>query len=165
MEISPAMHDEEGVEGRPAMPSGDIALPPAVEPDDVPRSGQPQPGSRRGRPWEKGRTGNPAGRPPKRAHQAHYIARSLIARQAVPLTRKMIDLALAGDKAMLRLCHQSIAPPRREAPIDLQLPPVAERADLKAMMVAIADAAARGTMTAAQARTLVRMLDDILCRV
>ena len=80
----------------------------------------------------------------------------------MPLTQKQIDLALAGNPTMLRLCHQSIVPPRREAPIDLQLPPIQQRDDVKNMMLAVADAAARGTITSAQAGALVRMLAAIL---
>jgi hypothetical protein len=53
-------------------------------------------------------------------------------------------------------------PPRREAPIDLQLPPITELSDLKTMMLAVADAAARGTVTSAQAGALVRMLAVVL---
>ena len=139
--------------------------PAGVEPDDPPRPlpERPPRASPRGRSWIKGESGNPAGRPPKRAHVAAYVARSLIGRKAIPLTRKQIDLALGGDKTMLRLLHQSMVPPRREAPIDLQLPPIENRADLKNMMIAVADAAARGTITSAQAGTLVRMLAGVIC--
>src|SRR4051812_15424122 len=138
--------------------------PSGVEPDDPPRATRELPANTapRGRPWVKGQSGNPVGRPPKRAHAAHYVARALIGRKAVPLTRTQIDLALAGDKGMLRLCQQSIMPPRREAPIDLQLPPITEPSDLKAMMLAVADAAARGTVPSAQAGALVRMLAVVL---
>jgi hypothetical protein len=164
MEISDVMGERERAESLPVAPSDKPGWPTGVEPDDPPRP-QPEPPEKApppGRPWVKGQSGNPAGRPPKRAHAAHYVARSLIGRKAVPLTRKQIDLALAGDKTMLRLCQQSIMPPRREAPIDLQLPPITERGDLKAMMMAVADAAARGTIASAQAGALVRMLAVVL---
>jgi hypothetical protein len=121
-----------------------------------------KPPALRGRPWVKGQSGNPAGRPRRRAHVAAAVANGMVSRKAILLTNKVLDLALAGDKTMLRLCYGQLAPPRREMPFDLQLPPIAERADLKAMMKAVADAAARGGITAAQADALVRMLKTIL---
>jgi hypothetical protein len=161
MEISDAMQPALGAEAPIAEAPQQKKWPSGVEPDDPARE-LPTNTAPRGRPWVRGQSGNPAGRPAKRAHAAHYVARALIGRKAVPLTRTQIDLALAGDKGMLRLCQQSIMPPRREAPIDLQLPPITEPSDLKAMMLAVADAAARGTLTSAQAGALVRMLAVVL---
>jgi hypothetical protein len=163
MEISEITELRDGPESPAPKQPDHKAWPAGVEPDDPPSPFREPPNAApRGRPWIRGQSGNPAGRPPKRAHVAHYVARSLIGRKAVLLTQKQIDLALAGNATMLRLCHQSIVPPRREAPIDLQLPPIQQRDDLKNMMLAVADAAARGTITSAQAGALVRMLAAIL---
>jgi hypothetical protein len=81
----------------------------------------------------------------------------------VPLTLKLLDLALAGDRAALRLCLDRIAPSRREPPVALELPPLANRDDLRAAMRAVADAAANGVITPAQSDTLARMLYAVLC--
>jgi hypothetical protein len=111
----------------------------------------------RGRPWVKGQSGNPAGRP-SRARQAAVVAEALIARKTVPLTMKALELALAGDRAVLRLCLDRIAPARREPPIDLDLPPIKGRSDLLIALTAVADATASGTLTSSQSATLTRML-------
>jgi hypothetical protein len=66
----------------------------------------------RGRPWVKGQSSNPHGRP-SRAYQAAYVAESLIGRKTVPLTNKLIELALLGDRAALRACLDRIL--RRDA--------------------------------------------------
>jgi hypothetical protein len=76
----------------------------------------------RGRPWVKGQWGNPAGRPPRRHHVAAVVAHGMIDRKTIPLTDRLIGLALAGDKTALRLCIERIVPRRREMPLDLQLP-------------------------------------------
>jgi hypothetical protein len=112
----------------------------------------------RGRPWVKGQSGNPRGRP-SRARQAAYVAEGLIARKTVPLTSKLIELALLGDRAALRLCLDRIAPARREPPIDLELPPtIGSRADLLVALTAIAEAAASGALTSSQSAALTQML-------
>jgi hypothetical protein len=51
---------------------------------------------------------------------------------------------------------------RREAPVDLRLPPIQNRNDVREAMKAVADAAMRGTITSAQARALSQTLVAIL---
>jgi len=121
------------------------------------QSGAVEPVRPRGRPWVKGQSGNPAGRP-SRARQAAHVAEALIARKTVPLTNKTIELALAGDRTALRLCLDRIAPARREPPIDLALPTIKSRADLLVALTAIADAAASGALTSSQSAALTQML-------
>ena len=76
----------------------------------------------------------------------------------MPLTNTLINLALSGDRAALRLCLDRIAPARRELPVDLDLPVVVKRADLSAALTTIAEAAASGSLTTSQCETLTRML-------
>lgn len=111
-----------------------------------------------GRRFVKGQSGNPAGRPPSRAYKAAYVAGALIQNKTVPLTRKLIELALSGDPAALRMCFQRIAPPPREAPLALDLPPVDSEADLADAIAALLDAAARGVISPTQAATLARTM-------
>src|SRR5439155_18350065 len=124
----------------------------------------------RGRPWLKGQSGNPAGRPGKldaatlnavaadmaeQAQAAAIVAADLITCQTVPLTRKLIQLALAGDRTALRLCVERVAPARRQAPI---VAPIEASGDARAAIAIVADAAAAGVITSAQAAMLARML-------
>lgn len=118
---------------------------------------EPPPPKPRGRPWIKGQSGNPAGRP-SRARQAARVAQGLIGRKTVPLVNKLLELALLGDRTALRLCLDRIAPARREPPIDLDLPAVRSRADLRRALTAIAGAASADALTSSQAAALARML-------
>jgi hypothetical protein len=117
-----------------------------------------EPPKPRGRPWVKGQSGNPRGRP-SRAYQAAYVAESLIGRKTVPLTNKLIELALLGDRAALRACLDRIVPARREPPIDLDLPEtINTRAGLLAALTEIANATASGALTSSQSAALAQML-------
>jgi hypothetical protein len=111
----------------------------------------------RGRPWLKGQSGNPAGRP-SRARQAAVVAEALIGRKTVPLTNKLIQLALSGDRVALRLCLDRIVPARREPPIDLDLPWIKDRAELLDALRVIADATASCALTSSQSAALSRMV-------
>ncbi len=131
-----------------------LTIPQPPEAEQQTPAAPPRP---RGRPWAKGQSGNPDGRP-SRARQAATVAEALIARKTVLLTNKTLELALAGDRTLLRDCLNRIAPPRREPPIDLDLPKIKNRADLLTALTAVADAAAAGDLTAPQSATLTRML-------
>ena len=115
----------------------------------------------RGRPWAKGQSGNPAGRP-RRIHPPAAVAEYVIGRKTIPLAKKVRDLALAGDKTMLKLWYQQLALYRRAAPDWPGLPLVEDRAELRALREAVAAAAAKGAITAAQADALVRIVNTVM---
>jgi hypothetical protein len=68
----------------------------------------------RGRPFPKGQSGNPAGRPRGSSNRATRAAEMLLDGEATALTRKAVELALAGDQAALRLCLDRTVAPRRD---------------------------------------------------
>ncbi len=86
----------------------------------------------------------------------------MIARKTIPLAKKLRDLALAGDRSMLRLWFQHVAPSRRGTPHWLALPLVEDRAELRALREAVAEAAAKGAITTAQADALVRIVNTVM---
>src|SRR4029077_3934531 len=96
----------------------------------------------RGRPWPPGQSGNPRGRP-ARAHVATKVAQALIDRKTVSLIDAALGWARGAKKPMLRLCLERLLPPRREAPVWLNLPPIESRADLRQAMKAVANAVAQ----------------------
>jgi hypothetical protein len=58
----------------------------------------------RGRPFVKGRSGNPTGRRYGSCNKKTLTAAVLLDGEAEALTRKAVELALAGDRTALRLC-------------------------------------------------------------
>lgn len=121
----------------------------------------PPPLRPRGRPWVKGQSGNPAGRP-ARAHTTARVAEYLIGQKTIPLTKKLIALALDGDKTAMRLCLDRIAPPRRDADEWLGLALAEDTDELREVMNAVANAAEKGAITAAQSEALVRLVKTVL---
>ena len=72
--------------------------------------------------FEKGRSGNPSGRPVGSRNAATLAAEALLAGESEALTRKAIELALDGDATALRLCIERIVPKRNDRPIQFALP-------------------------------------------
>ncbi|HEX5454735.1 MAG TPA: DUF5681 domain-containing protein [Stellaceae bacterium] len=112
--------------------------------------------------FAKGGSGNPAGRPKGAKNRATLLAEQFLEGEAAALARKAVAMALAGDAAALRLCLDRLIAPRRERPVRLALPALRGAGDLGAAMAAVADAAAEGTITPAEACELSQMLETYM---
>src|SRR5437868_2117381 len=116
----------------------------------------------RGRPFPKGQSGNPAGRPRGSSNRATRAAEMLLDGDATALTRKAVELALAGDQAPLRLCLDRTVAPRRERAVELALPPIHSADDILAAMKVISGAVGRGAITPGEGFTLSQMIETFL---
>ncbi|HMO70439.1 MAG TPA: hypothetical protein PKC84_02125 [Paracoccaceae bacterium] len=102
--------------------------------------------------------GNP-GKPRGARHRATQAALTLLDGQAEALTRKAVDMALAGDGAALRLCIDRIAPPRRDAPVEFDLPPMQSAADAAQAAGAVLDAVAAGDLTPTEGAQIMGLVE------
>jgi hypothetical protein len=116
----------------------------------------------RGRPFAKGRSGNPSGRPRGRRDKTSRVAEMLLDGEAEALTRKAVELALDGDQAALRLCLDRVVAPRRERPVSFAMPPIKGPADLAGAMGAVAGAAAQGVITPGEAVQFAQMMEAMV---
>lgn len=103
-------------------------------------------------------TGN-RGRPPGTRTRVTRAAEALLDGEAEALTRKCIELALAGDTMALRLCLERIAPPRRDAHVSLDLPELKDTSDALSAINTIVQAVARGEVTPSEATRLVGLIE------
>jgi hypothetical protein len=60
-------------------------------------------------PFQKGQSGNPAGRPRGIVNRATALAQNLLSERAEWIARKVIELAEAGDMAAIRVCMERLA--------------------------------------------------------
>jgi len=114
-----------------------------------------------GRPFAKGQSGNPAGRALGSRNAATQLAEALLDGEAEALTRKLVERALEGDPAMLKLAVERIVP-RRARTHPVALPEINAAADFAPAMRAIARAAAEGAITPFDAAELARMVETAL---
>jgi hypothetical protein len=120
----------------------------AMAMDQIPkRKRKPGPG----RPFPKGQSGNPAGRPPGARNRATLLAEQLLEGEAAALARKALEMALSGDAVAMRLCLDRLIAPRRERPVRVALPALRTAGDLGAALAAVAEAAAGGQISPAEA--------------
>jgi Family of unknown function (DUF5681) len=116
----------------------------------------------RGRPFVKGCSGNPQGRPKGARNAATILAEQLLEGEAEALIRKLIAKAKRGDMAALRLCIDRIVPPRRERPLNLNLPQLASVHDVSSAIAAIVSALANGELGATEAADLMKIIEGFV---
>ena len=104
-------------------------------------------------------TGNP-GKPQGARHNATLAAVALLSGEAEGLTRKAVELALAGYVTALRLCLERLVPPCREAPVSLDLPRLETRADAARVLSFLLAQAGRGEVTPGEAEKLARLVSE-----
>jgi hypothetical protein len=110
-------------------------------------------------PFEKGESGNPAGRPRGSRNRATLLMESLLADDAEAIGRKAIEMAKQGDMAAIRLCMDRLAPARKGEPVAFDLPPLDKPADSVAAAAEIVAAVAAGELTPAEAAELAKVID------
>jgi len=126
----------------------------------------------RGRPFEKGRSGNPAGRQLGSRNRATLAAATLLAGESEALTRKAVEMALAGDPTAMRLCMERVLPPCRERTFELSLPLIEDALtgettgpsarDVARAMDAVMGALADGEITPGEAETIAGVVDTFV---
>ena len=127
----------------------------AVSPDNTDEK-------QRGRPFEKGTSGNPSGRPRGSRNATTLALEVLLDGQAQALTQKAIDLALTGDIPALRLCLDRILPPRKDRPVSFTLPPINRAQDAAAVASAVLAAVASGEITPTDAAEVGKLIDSFV---
>lgn len=102
--------------------------------------------------------GNP-GRPRGARNKATLAALALLDGEAETLTRQAVTLALGGDTTALRLCLERIAPPRKDAPVQFDLPPMQSAADAAKAAGAVVDAVALGDLTPTEGAHIMGLVE------
>ena len=109
--------------------------------------------------FRKGQSGNPAGKPRSTRHRTTLAMEALLDGEAELITRKAVEMALAGDATFLRLCLERILPVRRERPVSFELPKLERAADAVKATAAIVQAVSAGDLTPSEAGELSKLVD------
>ena len=104
-------------------------------------------------------SGNP-GRPTGARHKVSRAVEALLEGQAEELTQAAIDAALTGDMVALRLCLERIAPARKDAPVEFELPAMKSAQDAAQAAQAVLQAVSGGDMTPLEATSVMNLVES-----
>lgn len=112
-----------------------------------------------GKPFSRGQSGNPKGRPIGARNKTTLAIEGLFDGQAQALTQKAIRMALDGDSMALKLCMERVAPLRRGRPVSFEVPEFTQASHITAALTSVIKATADGQLTPDEASTVASILD------
>ena len=102
--------------------------------------------------------GNP-GRPKGSRHKTTLALEALIDRQAEELTQAAIDKALEGDTTALRLCLERLVPPRKDTPVQFDLPLIFNAKEAAEAAQHVLQAVSDGELTPLEAASVMGLVE------
>jgi hypothetical protein len=112
--------------------------------------------------FQKGESGNPAGRPRGARNKSTVLLQNLLESDAEAIVGKAIELAKQGDIAALRMCMDRVAPARRSDSVALELPALGKAADVVTASADLVAAVAAGDLAPSEAGGLARVIEVYL---
>jgi len=119
-------------------------------------------GKQRGKPFPKGRSGNPRGKPKGARHKTTLLAEKLMQDDAANIVNAVLTAARAGDMTAARIVLDRILPARRDNPVTFALPKIKRPADAVAASAALLSAVADGRLTPGEALEISKLIDGFV---
>jgi hypothetical protein len=110
--------------------------------------------------FQKGQSGNLQGKPKGTRNRTTILAQNLLEGEAEALVRKVVQLALDGDLTCLRICLERLVPPKKDAPIEIDLPDIGAVADIPKLF-SVLTAKLREGITPSAARTVMDLAEGV----
>jgi len=119
-------------------------------------------GMQRGKPFPKGKSGNPRGKPKGARHKTTLLAEKLMQDDAENIVNAVLTAARSGDMTAARIVLDRIAPARRDNPVAFALPKIKRPADAVAASVAVLSAVADGRLTPGEALEVSKLIEGFV---
>lgn len=112
-----------------------------------------------GRRFKPGQSGNPAGRPIGSRNTTTLAVEALLEGQAEAVTQRVVNAALEGDMAAIKIVIDRVAPARKSRPIRINLPAIGDAHGISQAQAAVVAATACGELTIEEATGLSGLLE------
>jgi hypothetical protein len=112
--------------------------------------------------FQRGHSGNPAGRPPGSLNEKTLAAQAVLEERAEEMVTNIMDRAKNGDPTAMRLCMERLVPTGRNRLVAIDLPVVKTPDDAQAALAVVTAELAAGTLTISEASALITLIDRML---
>ncbi|MBR0649222.1 hypothetical protein GXW78_06080 [Roseomonas terrae] len=123
--------------------------------DDAETTGPKQ----RGRPWPRGTSGNPAGRPLGARHEALKALDAIGSEGAADVMRKVVEEAKGGDMRAAEILLRRLWPERKGRPVALDMPSTTDAASVAAALSSVTLAVAAGDLSPEEGQAVAAILE------
>lgn len=110
--------------------------------------------------FARGVSGNARGKGKGVRNKVTLAVEALLEGEAEALTRKAVELALAGDLAALRMCLDRIAPVRRDRAVIFKMPAITAVSDHPSALTTIIRAVGEGELSPVEAQAISAVLAE-----
>jgi hypothetical protein len=116
-------------------------------------------GKQRGRPFRKGRSGNPSGKPAGTRHRATQLAEKLLSDDIEGVVRSVVNAAKGGDMTAARLVLERILPVRKGKPVIFEIPMITKPSDVITATGSLLEAMASGKLSPEEASAAASVIE------
>lgn len=109
--------------------------------------------------FQKGKSGNPFGRPKGIRNKAALLAENLFEGEIEGICRKVVEAAKQGNIQAIKIVLDRILPPKKEALICIDLPVIKVGSDILEAVGRVAEAVCQGKISPSEGEMLTRIID------
>lgn len=109
--------------------------------------------------FQKGRSGNPFGRPKGVRNKAVLLAEKLFENETEEICRQAIELAKKGNIQAIKIILDRILPPKKETPITIDLPMMKASTDILEAINQVTLSICCGKISPSDGETLSRIIE------
>ena len=112
--------------------------------------------------FQKGQSGNPAGRPRGARNKPATALEKIVAREGQAIVQAAIELAKKGDSTPLRMFIDRLLPQRKREPVKFKLRPIETPADTVTALADISAGVGDGLLAPSEAAELGKVVDQFV---
>lgn len=117
------------------------------------------PPNQRGRPWPKGTSGNPSGRPPGARHEALKALDAIGSEGAAEVMKTVVEAAKGGDMRAADILLRRLWPERKGRPVALDMAAPMDAAGVAAALSSVTQAVAAGDLSPEEGQAVAAILE------
>lgn len=109
--------------------------------------------------FQKGKSGNPRGRPVGARNKASLLAEELLACDIRSVCQMVVKKAIDGNLHAAKIVIDRLVPPKKDREVNLQLPKIKTTKDVLKAVGNVIKAVASGEISPSEGESLVKILD------
>lgn len=109
--------------------------------------------------FQKGISGNPNGKPKGARHYSSLLAEQLLTCEIEEICKAVLKEAKVGNMQAVKIILDRVLPPRKDRPIEIDLPKMDASVDLTSAIGCVVNAVGAGQISPSEGEALARIIE------